>query len=79
LDKTKSYYKLVIFQNFRLLTFLNFSRRLIIVPDLREGTYIVSETVTPHGYQFEETPKTVIVKSGRLTSVEFVNRPLSGI
>ena len=51
----------------------------IIVPDLAEGTYIVSETIAPNGYVLNETPKTVEVKSGKLTSVEFTNNPLSGI
>ena len=51
----------------------------IIVPDLAEGTYIVSETIAPSGYVLNETPKTVEVKSGKLTSVEFTNNPLSGI
>jgi len=51
----------------------------IIIPNLTEGTYIVSETIAPDGYQLDETPKTVIVTSGKLTSVEFTNKPHSGI
>ena len=51
----------------------------IVVSDLTEGTYIVSETIAPNGYTLDEIPKTVIVKSGKLTTVEFLNRPYSGI
>ncbi|MDR1204335.1 MAG: hypothetical protein LBL26_02495, partial [Peptococcaceae bacterium] len=51
----------------------------IIVPDLEAGTYIVSETVAPAGYILDARPQTAIVKSGRLTVVEFLNHPLSGI
>ena len=51
----------------------------IIVPDLSEGTYIVSETIAPDGYTRDEAPKTVIVKSGKITTVEFTNKPLSGL
>jgi uncharacterized surface anchored protein len=51
----------------------------IIVSDLENGTYIVAETIAPQGYIRDESPKTVIVKSGKLTAVEFTNKPLSGI
>ncbi|MCL2775342.1 MAG: SpaA isopeptide-forming pilin-related protein, partial [Oscillospiraceae bacterium] len=51
----------------------------IIVPDLLEGTYIVSETVAPINYILDETPKMIIVKSNKLTTVEFQNNPKSGL
>ncbi|MCL2774923.1 MAG: SpaA isopeptide-forming pilin-related protein [Oscillospiraceae bacterium] len=51
----------------------------IIVPDLPEGTYVVSETIAPSGYVKSDTPQTVTVKSGKLTTVEFTNHPMSGI
>ena len=51
----------------------------IIVPGLTEGTYIVSETDAPDGYILDETPKTVSVTSGKLTDVEFTNKPLAGL
>ncbi|GHU88221.1 hypothetical protein FACS1894202_03960 [Clostridia bacterium] len=51
----------------------------IIVSGLADGTYIVSETTAPDGYILDAQPQTVIVKSGKLTQVEFVNKPLSGI
>jgi uncharacterized surface anchored protein len=51
----------------------------IIVPFLTEGTYVVSETIAPNGYILSEIPKTVVVTSGKTTSVEFTNKPLSGI
>ncbi|MDR0818359.1 MAG: hypothetical protein LBN43_02150, partial [Oscillospiraceae bacterium] len=51
----------------------------ILVSDLSEGTYIVSETIAPSGYILDAVPQTVIVKSGKLTAVEFSNKPLSGL
>jgi len=51
----------------------------ILVSGLEEGTYIVSETIAPDGYILSEAPKTVVVTSGKLTSVEFTNKPLSGL
>jgi uncharacterized repeat protein (TIGR01451 family) len=51
----------------------------ILVPGLNEGTFVVSEIAAPEGYIRSEIPKTVIVKSGRLTAVEFENKPLSGL
>ena len=51
----------------------------IIVPGLTEGTYIVSETDAPDGYILDEAPKTVTVTSGKLTDVEFTNKPLAGL
>jgi TQXA domain-containing protein len=51
----------------------------ILVSGLPEGTFIVSETDSPDGYALDEAPKTVIVKSGKLTVVEFLNKPLSGL
>jgi uncharacterized repeat protein (TIGR01451 family) len=50
-----------------------------VIPDLTEGSYIVSETIAPDGYILDNTPQTVTVKSGRLTTVEFTNKPFSGI
>ena len=51
----------------------------IIVPDLAEGVYIVSETIAPDGYERDNMPQTVTVVSGKLTSIEFINKPYSGI
>lgn len=51
----------------------------ILVTGLDEGTYIVSETMAPSGYILDEQPKTVIVRSDKLTAVEFFNKPLSGL
>ncbi|MCL2773474.1 MAG: SpaA isopeptide-forming pilin-related protein, partial [Oscillospiraceae bacterium] len=51
----------------------------IIVSDLSEGVYVVSETIAPYGYVKSEIPQTVTVKSGKLTQVEFTDRPVSGI
>ncbi|MCL2775092.1 MAG: SpaA isopeptide-forming pilin-related protein, partial [Oscillospiraceae bacterium] len=51
----------------------------IIVPGLSEGTYVVSEMIAPMNYILDETPKTVIVKANKLTTVEFQNNPKSGL
>jgi uncharacterized repeat protein (TIGR01451 family) len=51
----------------------------IIVSGLTEGTYIVSETAAPDGYILDAVPQTVIVKSGKLTAVEFTDKPLAGL
>jgi len=51
----------------------------IIVSDLAEGVYVISETIAPYGYVRDESPRTVTVKSGKLETVEFTNRPYSGI
>jgi uncharacterized surface anchored protein len=51
----------------------------IIISALTEGTYIVSETAAPDGYILDAQPQTVVVKSGKLTSVEFANKPLAGL
>jgi len=51
----------------------------VVIPDLTEGGYIVSETIAPDGYILDNTPQTVTVKSGKLTTVEFTNKPFSGI
>ena len=63
----------------RIGTFKTDAAGKAIVPDLETGTYIVSETIAPDGYILSESPKTVVVNSGRLTTVEFANKPMSGI
>jgi uncharacterized surface anchored protein len=51
----------------------------ILIPEIKEGTYIISETAAPQGYILSEAPKSVNVVGGKLVSVEFLNKPLSGI
>jgi uncharacterized surface anchored protein len=51
----------------------------ILIPDLSEGTYVISETAAPNGYILSDSPKSVNLSGGRLVSVEFLNKPLSGI
>jgi uncharacterized surface anchored protein len=41
------------------------------------GTFIVSEEIAPNGYNLDSTPQTVVVKSGKLATVEFANNPLA--
>jgi hypothetical protein len=35
--------------------------------------------IKPEGYILDEAPKTIVVTSGKLTTVEFLNKPLSGL
>jgi uncharacterized surface anchored protein len=51
----------------------------ILIPEISEGTYVISETAAPDGYILDSAPQTVIVKSGKLTAVEFTNKPLAGL
>jgi uncharacterized surface anchored protein len=51
----------------------------ILIPETTEGTYVVSETAAPDGYILDEAPKNVNIGDGKLVSVEFLNKPLSGI
>jgi uncharacterized surface anchored protein len=60
-------------------TFRTGADGMVLISDLDEGVYVVSETAAPNGYQLDETPKNVTVISGRLATVEFFNKPLSGI
>jgi uncharacterized surface anchored protein len=50
-----------------------------LVSDLDEGVYVVGEIIAPDGYQLDESPKNVTVKSGKLAAAEFINKPFSGI
>jgi uncharacterized repeat protein (TIGR01451 family) len=51
----------------------------ILIPDLTEGTYVIGETAAPDGYILDSAPRTVTVKSGKLTVAEFTNKPLAGL
>ena len=51
----------------------------ILVPNLKEGAYVVSEVRAPDGYLLDIQPQTIVIEGGRLHSVEFLNKPLSGI
>ncbi|MCL2776340.1 MAG: SpaA isopeptide-forming pilin-related protein, partial [Oscillospiraceae bacterium] len=50
-----------------------------IFDDLEPGTYIVTETRAPDGYVLDATSQTVVVTSDKITTVNFENRPYSGI
>jgi uncharacterized surface anchored protein len=41
------------------------------------GTFIVSEEIAPNGYNLDSIPQTVVVKSGKLATVEFINNLLA--
>ncbi|MDR1217248.1 MAG: hypothetical protein LBJ99_01540, partial [Oscillospiraceae bacterium] len=51
----------------------------ILIPEIAEGTYVVSETAAPDGYILSAAPQNVNAGGGKLASVEFLNKPLSGI
>jgi uncharacterized surface anchored protein len=51
----------------------------VLVAGLDEGVFLVGEIEPPIGYTLDEVPKAVTVKSGKLTTVEFTNKPLSGL
>ncbi|GHV11352.1 hypothetical protein FACS1894219_02370 [Clostridia bacterium] len=63
----------------RIGTFKTEADGKVLVPDLDEGVYVVGEITAPDGYQLDESPKNVTVKSGKLATVEFTNKPFSGI
>ena len=63
----------------RIGTYRTDSSGKILITDIYEGTYVISETVAPSGYILNESPKSVNVSGGKLVSVEFLNKPLSGI
>jgi RNase P/RNase MRP subunit p29 len=50
----------------------------ILITDLPDGTYIVRETIAPPGYILNETPRTVVVTSDRITTIEFTNAEEAG-
>jgi uncharacterized surface anchored protein len=60
-------------------TFNTDSAGKILVGNLAEDTYVVSEIKAPDGYQLDAEPQIVVVEGGRLRSVEFLDKPLSGI
>ncbi|MDR1668991.1 MAG: hypothetical protein LBR76_03450 [Oscillospiraceae bacterium] len=51
----------------------------ILVGNLSEGAYVVSEVSAPDGYQLDSEPQTVVIEGGRLHSVEFLDKPLAGL
>jgi uncharacterized surface anchored protein len=63
----------------RIGTFKTDAAGKALVPNLTEGTYIVSETIAPDGYILDAAPQTVTVSSGRLTIAEFTNKPMAGL
>jgi uncharacterized surface anchored protein len=63
----------------RIGTFRTDTAGKALVPNLTEGTYIVSETIAPDGYILDAAPQTVTVSSGRLTTAEFTNKPMAGL
>jgi uncharacterized repeat protein (TIGR01451 family) len=63
----------------RIGTYKTDSTGKIIVNALSEGSYIISETNAPDGYILDEAPKTVTVTSGKITTAEFLNKPLAGL
>lgn len=55
------------------------SAGLATVSGLEDGVYVVTELSCPEGYRLDSTPQNVIVKSGKLATVEFQNEKLASI
>jgi uncharacterized surface anchored protein len=51
----------------------------ILISDLSEGTYVISETAAPNGYILDGTPRNVNVGDGKLVSVEVLNKAFAGL
>ena len=49
------------------------------VPELEPGFYIISEVKAPEGYQLDNTPQTVEVRTNVPTVIEFPNNRLPGL
>jgi uncharacterized surface anchored protein len=60
-------------------TFITDSAGKILVGNLKEGAYVVSELKAPDGYMLDAIPQTIVIEGGKLHSIEFLNKPLSGI
>jgi uncharacterized surface anchored protein len=51
----------------------------ILVGSLTEDAYVVSEIKAPDGYQLDSEPQTIVIEGGKVHSVEFLDKPFSGI
>jgi uncharacterized surface anchored protein len=60
-------------------TFITDSAGKILVGNLKEGAYVVSELKAPDGYMLDAIPQTIVIEGGKPHSMEFLNKPLSGI
>ncbi len=52
---------------------------MVYIPNLPDGYYTVVELEGPEGYHWDKEPKTVEVKSGKLTILEVKNTPASSL
>ncbi len=52
---------------------------MICISDLQEGYYTVTEIEGLEGYHWDESPRTVEVKAGKLVVVEVENEPASSL
>jgi uncharacterized repeat protein (TIGR01451 family) len=51
----------------------------ILIGSLAEDAYVVSEIKAPQGYMLDSEPQVITIEGGRLHSLEFLDKPLSGI
>lgn len=52
----------------------------ILIPNLKPGSYVVTERIAPEGYACDTKPQTIeIGTDGGTYKVDFTNKPLSGI
>lgn len=63
----------------RIGTYTTDSNGSIMIPDLKSGTYVVTEKEAPAGYVLNSTPQTVTVRAGKVTTVTFENSKKGGV
>ncbi len=59
--------------------FVTDSTGQIYLPNLKDGTYTVTETKEAEGYFIDASPKNVIVTAGKPTILEVPNTPMGGL
>ena len=64
---------------FNSYTFKTDKTGQVIIPQLADGHYIVTETKAANGYILDAEPKTVLIQSGKTTLLEVLNTPMSGL
>jgi len=63
----------------RIGDFVTNSAGFFVAPDLEAGTYTVYETAAPAGYILDKTPQTAVLKPNGTTTLEFSDKPLTGL
>ena len=60
-------------------TYISDSAGKILIGNLKEGAYVISEIKAPDGYLLDAIPQTIVIEGGKLHAAEFLNKPMSGI